>query len=569
MNLEVFKNSDPSGRMSKESFVIKNYKEEYDYITNYCDNNNILGIPFKEKVYLSVNEVDHYPVCKNLHCDNIVNFKNSTIGYYEYCSNKCVSSDPDIKKIKEEKSLKKYGTKSPAQSDQIKEKIIKTNQKKYGGNSPMSSVDVQKKSINTLMSNYGVDNPNKSEELLKKRIESFKNSSYKESFRRTSLKRYGVDHPWMIKDIHKKTIDFFYTDYKRRIESKISSDFIFIDFKRGVSTNLEFHCNTCDSNFEILTYQFYDRVNRNNSICTNCFPISENASISQIEIYNFIVSNYHGDVILDCKGILNQYEIDIYLPELKIGFEFNGVWWHSEKFKSKDYHLNKYRVSENNNVTLISIWEDEWNIKRDIVKSLILNKIGKTSNRIFARKCDIREVSYKESRTFLYNNHLQGDCKSSIRIGIYNNDDIVSLMTFSKLRLPISGKNGRDNKDIYELTRFCSILDTVVVGGASKVMRYFLKNYHPIRIETYSDNFISSGDLYNKLGFKYSHTSNPGYWYVIDGIRSHRFNWRKQKLVKLGYNKNKTEEEIMSELGRYRVYNAGNKKWIYNIGLPI
>ena len=137
-------------------------------------------------------------------------------------------------------------------------------------------------------------------------------------------------------------------------------------------------------------------------------------------------------------------------------------------------------------------------------------------------------------------------------------------MAFSKLRLPLQRHEKNRNKEKhYELTRFCNKINTNVVGGASKLMKYFINKYLPIQIDTYSDNLISNGGLYETLGFQYSHTSSPGYWYVIGGVREHRFNWRKQKLVKLGYDPNKTEEEIMSELGYYRVYNAGNKKWIY------
>ena len=139
MNLEVFNLSDSSGRMSKESFILKNYKEEYDYIVDYCDDNNLLNISFKEKVYLTLNNLESIPICKNINCKNRVNFKNSTIGYLDYCSRRCVSSDPNMIKMKEEKSLKKFGTKSPAQSKLVKDKIIKTNNEKYGGNSAMSS----------------------------------------------------------------------------------------------------------------------------------------------------------------------------------------------------------------------------------------------------------------------------------------------------------------------------------------------------------------------------------------------------------------------------------------------
>lgn len=567
MNLEVFNLSDSSGRMSKESFILKNYKEEYDYIVDYCDDNNLLNISFKEKVYLTLNNLESIPICKNINCKNRVNFKNSTIGYLDYCSRRCVSSDPNMIKMKEEKSLKKFGTKSPAQSKVVKDKSSKTNQEKYGHNSAMCLIETQNKSKNTLLKNYGVSNPSGSKELLEKRIESFKLSNYKETYRNTSLEKYGVEHPWMNKDVHKKTIDFFYASYRSRIESKIDiNDFKFIGFKKGISTSLVFNCFECSNEFDILTYQFYYRTNSGVNICTNCFPISENASISQIELYNFITKNYNGVVLLDCKNIISPYEIDIYLPELKLGFEFNGVWWYSEKFKGENYHLKKSEASVINNIQLITIWEDDWVTNGEICESFVLNKLRKTSNRIYARKCEIKEISYNDSKEFLDSNHLQGDCKSSIRIGLFNNNELISLMTFSKLRLPLQRHEKNRNKDKhYELTRFCNKINTSVVGGASKLMKYFITKYNPIQVETYSDNLISNGDLYETLGFEYSHTSKPGYWYVIDGIREHRFNWRKQKLIKMGYDINKTEEEIMSELGHYRIYNAGNKKWIYKV----
>jgi hypothetical protein len=565
MDLEIFNLPDSSGRMSKESFLFKNHKDEYDYIVEYCEINNLLGITFKEKVYLTLNELKSVPVCKNQNCNSRVNFKSSTIGYLDYCSIKCISSDPNIIKLKEENSLKKFGTKSPAQSKVVKDKAMKTNQKKYGYNSAMCLIETQEKSKQTLLKNYGVDNPNKSPEILERRIESFKLSNYKDTYKKTSLERYGVEHPWMNKEVHSKTIDFFYASYKGRIESKIDiNKFKFIGFQRGISTSLLFHCSECDKDFDILTYQFYYRINGGNSICINCFPISENASISQIELYNFIVKNYNGEAILDCKNIINPYEIDIYLPELKLGFEFNGVWWHSEKFKGENYHLKKYESSELNDIKLITIWEDDWVTNREICESFILNKLGKTQNKIYARKCEIKEISYNDSKNFLDSNHLQGDCKSSIRIGLFNNNELVSLMAFSKLRLPLQRHEKNRNKDKhYELTRFCNRINSNVVGGASRLMKYFTNKYSPIQVETYSDNLISNGGLYETLGFKYSHTSKPGYWYVVDGIREHRFNWRKQRLVKMGYDINKTEGEIMSELGYYRIYNGGNKKWIF------
>lgn len=563
MDLDIFNKPDPSGKLSKEKYLIKNYKEEYDYIINYCNENQIYDIPFKEKVYLCINNIKSIPTCKNPNCNKNVKFKNLKIGYHGYCSKKCISSDPNIKKLKEENSLKKYNTKTPAQSERIKEKIIKTNIKMYGGNSPMSDQKIKNKSKNTLIKNWSVDNPSKSEDILKKRIDSFKKSNYKETFKQTSLQKYGVEHPWMNKEIHKKTIDHFYKDYKKRIIDKsIGKNIEFVDFLKNDKTMLKFTCAKCQKQFNIPTYQFYYRVNNDLPVCINCYPISENSSLSHISLYNFINNNYNGEIIQNEKNAIQPYEIDIYLPDLKIGFEFNGLYWHSSKFKNKNYHLNKYTLSEEKGITLISIWEDDWNIKRNVCESVILNKIGK-SEKIYGRLCNIKNVAYIDSKEFLENNHLQGDCKSSIRIGLYYNNELVSLMTFSKLRLPVGGKIKKE--DTWELTRFCNKTNISVIGGASKLFKHFLKIKNPKEIQTYSDNMLSSGLLYEKLGFNYKHTSKPGYWYVINKIRHHRFNYRKSRLIKEGGDPSKYEHEIMEEKGYYRVWSAGNKKWIYSI----
>jgi hypothetical protein len=567
MNLDIFNQPDPSGKLGKEPYVLKNYPEEYNFIISFCVENNLEELPFKQKVYHAIHNLKNKIKCKNSNCNNLTKYKNSTLGYYEYCSNKCISSDPNIKKIKEEKSIKKWGTKTPAESDLIKLKIKKTNNLKYGGNSPMSNDKIKEKSKITIIKNWGVDNPSKSEEILHKRVQSFKNniSSFKESYKKASIDKYGVEHPWSNPDIHKKTVDK-QIESKKNILRDITNlkllnylnheivDINFDMFKRNISIK-------CDKEhiFEINREQLYNRVKNKSILCTVCNPLYSGNSGMEIELFNFIEKNYNLDIVANSRKIIKPFEIDIFLPNINVGFEFNGLYWHSSLQKSKDYHKNKYEKSIQNNIKLITIWEDDWVLKQDIVKSFILNKLDKTPNRIFARNCTIREVTYKESKLFLDENHLQGDCKSSIRIGLYYNDELVSLMTFSKLRLPLS-QRGLD--DVYELTRFCNKTYHTVVGGASKIINYFIKKYRPEEIHTYSDNMISDGNLYQKLGFEYKHTSNPGYWYVINGIRKHRFNFRKHKLVENGFDSNKTEEEIMLERGYHRIYNSGNKKWI-------
>jgi hypothetical protein len=102
-----------------------------------------------------------------------------------------------------------------------------------------------------------------------------------------------------------------------------------------------------------------------------------------------------------------------------------------------------------------------------------------------------------------------------------------------------------------------------VIGGASKLFKYFIKNYNPIEITTYADRSHSKGNLYEKLGFDFIHDTQPNYYYIINGIRKHRFNFRKDKLVSDGYDENMTEHEIMLSRNIYRIFDSGSKKYIY------
>ena len=190
---------------------------------------------------------------------------------------------------------------------------------------------------------------------------------------------------------------------------------------------------------------------------------------------------------------------------------------------------------------------------------MILHKLGKSKS-IWARNCEISEVTdNKLIRDFLNKNHLQGFVGSSIKIGLFYQGELVSLITFGKLRKAL----GHITKEgSYELLRFCNKLNFNIVGGSSRLLVYFIRKYYPKEIMSYSDNSRSNGDMYRKIGFNLESETVPNYYWVIDGIRKHRFNFRKDRLVKMGYDSSKTEIEIMNELGYYRIFDSGSKKWI-------
>ena len=268
------------------------------------------------------------------------------------------------------------------------------------------------------------------------------------------------------------------------------------------------------------------------------------------------------DIVRNNRTILNGKELDIYIPTKNIAIEFDGLYWHSEKKVKNDYHLNKTIECEKQGIQLIHVFEDEWLYKQDIVKSRLSNILGLTPSKIYARKTEIREVSPKDSKLFLDTNHIQGNVNSSIKLGLYYNDELVSLMTFGALRKSMGGISKEGS---YELFRFCNKLDTTVIGGADKLLKYFINTYKPIEIISYADRRWSQGGLYEKLGFTHIHDSKPNYWYIIGTNREYRFKYRKDVLVKEGFDPTKTEHQIMLDRGIHRIYDCGNKKYILTI----
>ena len=260
------------------------------------------------------------------------------------------------------------------------------------------------------------------------------------------------------------------------------------------------------------------------------------------------------------RKILNGKEIDILIPPLKIAFEIDGLRWHNEITKDNNYHLRKTEQCKDCGISLYHIFEDEWEFKRDIVESRIRNILNCTQNKIFARKCQIKTVDKPIAMRFLDENHLQGKCGSIINYGLYYNNELVSLMTFGKLRKNM-GRN--DTGNTYELIRFCNKLNTNVVGGASKLFKHFIKEFNPSSVISYADRRWSNGNLYTKLNFSHVHNSRPNYFYIIGHKRKNRFGFRKDILVKEGYDANKSEHQIMFDRGIYRIYDCGTMLFEY------
>jgi len=488
-------------------------------------------------------------------------YKLTNKGDKKYYCHKC-------SKIKKDKTmLDLYGVIHPCQNADIMQKVKDTNNEKYGVDMPSQLLEFENKKKQTNLEKYGVEYPQQNKEIKNKSYETMiekygvktpiENVEIKEKIKNTCLSKYGVKNPFCSVDIRKKITE---NTNKNTIEKyKNEYNIVSID-----SDNYSILCKKGHI-YEIYKSLFNQRNTYNVENCTICNPIGHFSSDSENDILDFIKENYDGEIIENSRNIINPYELDIYLPELKLAFEFNGVFWHSELYKEKNYHNMKSDLCEKAGIQLIHIWEDDWKHKKEIVKSIILNKLSKIKNKIYARKTIIKEIKdNKLVKNFLNKNHLQGKSNSTIKLGLFYKNELVSLLTLGKKRLFMNSKSGE-----YELLRFCNKLNTNVVGGASKLFKYFIKNYKYSEIITYADRSYSQGKLYESLGFTFISKTSPNYYYVIDGIRKQRFNFRKDVLVKEGYDPSKTEHEIMLEKKVYRIYNSGNLKYKMNFNSSI
>jgi hypothetical protein len=281
-------------------------------------------------------------------------------------------------------------------------------------------------------------------------------------------------------------------------------------------------------------------------------------SAEEIKLADFIKDNYDGTIIRNDTTVLSGKELDIYLPDLKLAIELNGDRFHSDLYKDKLYHLKKTTECNDKGIHLIHIWMCDWMKKQDIIKSIILNKLGVISTRIYARNTEVREITNKVAQTFLSENHLQGQSISNYRYGLFYKDELVQVMTFSKLR-HATGHVPKENS--YELVRMCSKLGLIVVGGSNKLLKHFIKIINPKTILSYANRDWASGDVYKTLGFNFIKHTPPGYFYTKSKIKYHRYKFQKHKLVKAGYDKNKTEYQIMTERGFYKIWDCGNMRY--------
>lgn len=309
------------------------------------------------------------------------------------------------------------------------------------------------------------------------------------------------------------------------------------------------HCKTTNIDF-ISIKRGYRKY------CRNCYPLFYNESSGESAVYDFIKSLNISDIIRGSRTIIPPLELDIVIPSKRLAIEYNGNYWHSEKTgTNNNYHLNKTNMCKDIGYQLIHIFEDEWLTQNKIVKARLKARLGLTKYSIYARKCKIKEIDNGIKNRFLEKYHLQGQDISSTRLGLFYKNRLIAVMTFSKRRF--------DDKDGFELIRYCTIANFNIIGGAGKLLTYFRKLHPNKSIISYADKRWSTGNLYKQLDFTLTHESSPNYYYIHPSNilkRYNRITFQKHKLQYILpiFDPLLSELENMKNNGYFRLYDCGN-----------
>ena len=576
----------------------------------------ILDISIFERIYCIEHDLVDRPKCQ--HCNkNYVRFISNENQYSKWCSIPCASNDASTIQKSKLTRLGRYGSETYSgqdkarttrlaknngkwHADDFKEKIAQTKLQHFGDASYVNS----EKAKATKLERYGSESFNNIEKrkATNKKLHRDANWNNREKFLQTisefgdakkksinkkriltSLKKFGTEHAMQNEEVKKKRITTCMQRHGKEHVLQLDSVRAACNAKHRekawqhliqdkacipMFTHDEFiesstskriwkwKCCTCEDVFEAV----YD--NGMHHRCYKCYPnTSHGTSLAEQELAAFVKSLTTCKVYNHCmenKHVIDDREIDIWIPELKLGIEFDGLYYHSEiNCKDSNYHLKKTEACEEKGIQLIHVLEDEWIEKKAVVKARLKHLICKQkTRRVFARRCEVKELANDIKDKFLEKYHIQGKDVSKIRYGLFFNQHLVAVMTFVKSRF---------NKQYqWELSRYATIAHFTVVGGASKLLKKFENDYASKSIITYADRRWSQGKLYEKIGFSFLHASAPSYFYVKSQHRFSRIMFQKHKLKDEleKFDESLSEVENMKMNGYTRVFDCGNLVYV-------
>ncbi len=389
------------------------------------------------------------------HVSKVKEFKDARIisWHEKYTPGSDAAADLRNRKVR---TFKERHVDDPAGKKKITEKTKQTNLAIRNVEFPGQCPDVKKRIKMSVQKNLNVDNPSKSPVVKQAKID-------------TSRKNWDTDHPAQSSIIKERTKISIIEKTGRASHTQnhisIESLEILNDPEKLRIFIIENGFNSGADKLNVTLTTIY-RYHRNHGL-----NLASDSSTSSGEEQVKYWLNSLGISSIKDRTICKPKEIDILIPDYNLAIEYDGLVYHSEAGPfggcNSGYHLDKTTRCKQQGIQLIHIFEDEWIKNKDICKSIIKQKLSISGTKIPARKCVIKELSNKETKQFLMDNHLQGYVYAKINVGLFHDGALVQLMTFGKPRY---------NKTCqYELLRLASKCDSQIIGGTQKLWAYFVK----------------------------------------------------------------------------------------------
>ena len=548
--------------------------QEVDCVCDYC------GAPFARKKHhvVTLRKVCPKDSCGSKSCTVAKRAESTKHLHGDGCF-----KDKFLKKARAS-NLNKYGTENPTNLDSVKRKIKDTNIKKYGKTSYLATDECKAKTKKIAMELYGVDHFSKAEEMIKKSKETSvkrygnlfqKTKEWKDKVKDVCIERYGVDSVSKVEEFKKRQVDTLIKRYG--VDSPLKSAKIKEKAKEtlkknyGVDSALQSPILMARMKKTCLEKYGDDHAMRNDEVKTRSMrsriekygTLVSNLGKTQREITTWLNSlgfNFKPDV-----SILLNRELDLYDPAQSLAIEFCGLYWHNENSpepRTRSYHHDKWRRCKDKGIQLLTIFDDEWNQRRSVVESLILSKLGVFERRLQGRKCEVREISKDDMKSFCGLHHLQGSNKlSRVCFGLFHCDEMVGAVD-------LGNHHRKKGGSAVVLTRLCFMPGVNIVGGASKLFKScveWCRKNGMEKIVSWSDNRYSAGGVYEKMGFKRADDLPPDYYYVDMKNPKRRISKQSPSKKQSSCPSHMTELQWANSRGLSRIWDCGKIRWEFKV----
>lgn len=493
-----------------------------------------------QRVVCLYNDITHIPICE---CGTQLQWNKTTRKFRTFCSVACKAKSTKTKQKVKQTVQARYGVNN---SFLVGDKRQKTNNERYGVDWPQQNEDIHEKSKQTNRRNTGVDYP-------------LQNQKIKQQHTNTLLKNFGVDNPSKSDIIQSRKVETHQTHHNRDHHSQ-----------RHISPNTLALLN--DANWlknKHITQQM-SLLSIGHELGVDQGTVKRYMDIHAIDIQRFCVSGqeqelrefinsiYDGNIIVNSRSIIPPKELDIFLPDINIAFEYNGLFWHNDQLVSRNYHLNKTQLCESCGIRLIHIFEDEWLFDRTKCEQTIKHLLGKSERGDYGRNLNIKEISWGVAKEFLDKHHLLNSGSSgSYRIGAYNNmEELCGVMVFGH-------QNNEGSGSGIELKRFVTNKKNNP-GMGSKMFKYAVEHKQYDSVVAFVDRRWFTGLVKDHIGFKFVHYTKPALWWCKNQKRFHRRFTTKEKLLSNdNYKPTMSKRDILFQQGYHRIWDCGKVKLIW------